>query len=85
MRILTLPPDLQEEKPRPARFPLRLRIPPERAILPGLAVINRQWRRLEDGSIEAVFNSSDELETCIQATRAIRERMKHDTAKAEQV
>jgi len=68
-----------------ARFPLRLRIPPERATLPGLAVINRQWRRLEDGSIEAVFNSSDELETCIQAMRAIRERMRHDTAKAEQV
>ena len=85
MRILTLPPDLQEEKPRPARFPLRLRIPPERATLPGLAVINGQWRRLEDGSIEAVFNDREELDTCILATRAIRAGMKHDIAKTEQV
>ncbi len=75
MHILTLPPQLQETQTKPARFPLRLTIPPERATLPGLALINRQWQRLDDGSIKAVFNSREELETCIQATRAIRARM----------
>lgn len=76
MRILTLPPDLQEMTPPPAQhFPLVMTIPPEEATRPGLAVINRQWRRLEDGSIEAVFNSRDELEICIQATEAVRAAM----------
>ena len=85
MCILTLPPDLQETTRPPVRFPLRVTIPPERAGLPGLALINRQWRRLADGSIEAVFNSSEELETCLQATQAIRAGMEHDNAKTEQV
>jgi len=74
MHILTLPPQLQETTSPPARFPLRLTIPPDRATLPGLALPNRQWRRLEDGSIEVVFNSSEELWVCIEATRAIRAR-----------
>lgn len=83
MHILTLPPDLQATtltpKRKPARFPLALTIPPERATLPGLALINGQWRRLDDGSIRAVFNSREELETCVQATRAIRAAMTEAT------
>lgn len=74
MRILTLPRDLQGEKPHPVRFPLVLRIPSEQATRPGLALPNGQWRRLEDGSIEAVFNSPDELDVCTRATQAIRGR-----------
>lgn len=36
----------------------------------GLAV-GKTWTRLEDGRIEAVFESQEELETAIEATRAI--------------
>lgn len=68
---LNFPPQLRPTS-RKLHFPLVLVIPPEKARAPELAVINRQWRRLADGSIEAVFNSAEELELCIQATRAAR-------------
>jgi len=79
MHILTLPPQLQAAQTRPARFPLLLTIPPERAALHGLTLINGQWRRLENGSIEAVFNSREELGTCAQATQVIRAAMEGAT------
>lgn len=70
--VLSLLGDADTESRAVAHFPLVLTIPLERAALPGLALINNQWRRLADGSIEAVFNSRKELETCIQATQACR-------------
>ncbi len=72
MRILTPPPQLQKPIPEALCFPVRMVISLERAKLPGLALPNAQWTRLENGSIEVVFNSREELETCLQATRAIR-------------
>lgn len=74
MRFLTLPPQLQDAPPA-RRWPLVMVIPPARAALPGLALPNGQWRRLTDGSIEAVFNGREELEDCLAATRAIRAAM----------
>lgn len=54
------------------RFPLKMSIPPDRSHQPGLALPYRQWRRLPDGSIEVIFNTPEQLETCITATQAIR-------------
>ncbi len=72
MRILTPPPQLQRPIPGGVRFPVRMVIPSDRANMPGLALPNEQWTRLKNGSIEVMFNSRDELEACLQATRAIR-------------
>jgi hypothetical protein len=36
-----------------------------------IAVISDQWRRLEDGRIEATYNDRDELAWCMEATRLL--------------
>lgn len=62
-----------------SNYPVTLTIPPDQAAQPGLAVVNRQWRRLDDGSIEAVFNDTEELRLCLDVTRYLREDAKeHD-------
>jgi len=38
-----------------------------------IAVINGQWRRLEDGRIEAIYHDRDELAWCIETTRLLRQ------------
>ena len=58
---------------KPRQFPNKMLIPPDRANVPGLVLISNQWRRLKDGSIEAIFNSQAELDLCVMATKAIRE------------
>lgn len=73
MYNLKLPPQLARPLPKAsARFPLTLVIPPDKASLPGLALPGGQWRRLASGAIEVVFNSREELQVCLDATRALR-------------
>jgi hypothetical protein len=54
------------------RFPLTLTLPPDRAAQPGLALPNGQWRRLADGALEVTYTTPAQLQTCLDATAAIR-------------
>lgn len=65
--FFSLPPQWRNK-----RYPLTMRIPPDRANVPGLALPSDQWRRLNDGGIEVIFNDAEELSISIEATRAIR-------------
>ncbi len=53
-------------------FPLTMVIPPEQARMPELALPRGQWKREGNGGIKVTFNSAEELELCLDATRAIR-------------
>ncbi|MBN2007446.1 MAG: toprim domain-containing protein [Anaerolineae bacterium] len=53
-----------------ARFPLRVVIPPDEAMSPGLAVPAGRWQRMDDGSIVVVYASAEEMAVCREATRA---------------
>ena len=55
------------------KYPLKMCIPPERASQPCLTLPNRQWHRLPDGSIEVVFNTSEQLAACIEVTKFLRD------------
>lgn len=58
-----------------AAGPVRMTIPADRARVPGLALPAGAWERLADGAIRVVFPNRETLQTCIEATRAIRESM----------
>jgi len=60
------------------KYPMKMTIQPAKASKPGLALPNRQWRRLGDGSIEVIFNTPDQLRECIEATEAIRKELPHE-------
>ena len=51
------------------RFPLRVVIPPDEAMRPGLAVPAGRWQRMDDGSIVVVYASAEEMAVCREATR----------------
>ncbi len=51
------------------RFPLRVVIPPDEAMSPGLAVPAGRWQRMDDGSIVVVYASAEEMAVCREATR----------------
>jgi len=51
------------------RFPLRVVIPPDEAMRPGLAVPAGRWQRQDDGSIVVVYASAEEMVVCREATR----------------
>lgn len=53
----------------PPSFPLTILWP---ADLP-VAVIAGRWRRLEDGMIEATYNSQEELRLALELTRLAKE------------
>ncbi len=55
--------------PSGVQYPVALVWPADAKV----AVINGQWRRLEDGSIEAVYNDRDELAWCIETTKLLRQ------------
>ena len=57
--------------PTPKRFPLKMRIPKAK-VDAALALPDGQWERLGDGSIDVVFDNAFQMETCLNATRAIR-------------
>lgn len=68
----------------PTRFPLKMHIPTDKANQPCLTLLNRQWRRLPDGSIDAVFNDRDELDLCVRVTAYLRDYYRNRQPEPEQ-
>jgi len=56
-------------RPSSVQYPVVLMWPADARI----AVINGQWRRLEDGRIEAIYHDRDELAWCTEITRLLRQ------------
>ncbi len=54
-------------------FPLVTVIPAPEAMVHGLALPHGHWKRLEDGAIRVEFSDAETLETCLMATKAVRE------------
>ncbi len=63
------------EQPSGSSGGIPMVIPADRALVPGLALPAGAWERLADGSIRVVFPNRETLQTCVEATRAIRASM----------